>query len=108
MMTHRATAIPCPIFTMGYIVVFDIGDSDSFQEAGKQLADLAADDETLGMVLVGNKTDKSRRYRKVLYEEGLELSQQHKARAAAYASNELNLLTLARGRMFPTSRPPPS
>jgi len=61
-------------YDVGYLVVFDIGDSASFAEAEKQLARLV-NEEQQPCVLVGNKVDKSRRYRRILYEEGLELAQ---------------------------------
>lgn len=60
----------CPV---GYIIVFDIGSTLSFEEAERQLQSKQP------AVLVGNKTDKRRALRRVTYEEGLRLSQSMKA-----------------------------
>lgn len=55
-----------------YVVVFDIGDMLSYREAERQLESLASDGKHI--ILVGNKTDKARRYRRVTYEEGVKLA----------------------------------
>ena len=64
-------------FPTGYIVVFDIGELTSFKEAERKLDELCGGGPQNFVVLAGNKTDKSRRYRKVTYEEGLKLSQKY-------------------------------
>jgi len=70
------------LYPTGYIVVFDIGDITSFQEAERQLDLLNVpptreDQLPNHMVLVGNKTDKARRYRRITYPEGLGLAQKY-------------------------------
>jgi len=67
------------LYPTGYIVVFDIGELPSFKEAERMLDKLCAREagQQNYVVLAGNKTDKSRRYRKVTYEEGLKLSQKY-------------------------------
>jgi len=71
-------------FPTGYIIVFDIGDVKSHKEAERQLDRLCAPPlvedpfyKVKHVVLCGNKTDKSRRYRRITYEEGVKLSQKY-------------------------------
>jgi len=59
----------------GTIVVFDIGSTESFEEAERQLQKLQNTGAPQHVVLVGNKTDKRRALRRVTYEEGLRLTQ---------------------------------
>lgn len=59
-------------YPTSYVVVFDIGDVRSFEEAERQMEKLAGEGHAI--ILVGNKTDKARRYRRITYEEGLKLS----------------------------------
>eukprot|EP00656_Telonema_subtile_P033007 TRINITY_DN3638_c0_g1_i2.p1 TRINITY_DN3638_c0_g1~~TRINITY_DN3638_c0_g1_i2.p1 ORF type:complete len:320 (-),score=68.10 TRINITY_DN3638_c0_g1_i2:39-998(-) len=55
-----------------YVLVFDIGDVKSFEEAERQMEKLAGAGNHI--ILVGNKTDKARRYRRITYEEGSKLA----------------------------------
>lgn len=67
-------------YLTAFVVVFDIGDVKSFQEAERQLNARAGSH----VVLVGNKTDKARRYRRITYEEGLKISTQNSSAEVAY------------------------
>eukprot|EP00658_Telonema_sp_P-2_P033339 TRINITY_DN2448_c0_g1_i3.p1 TRINITY_DN2448_c0_g1~~TRINITY_DN2448_c0_g1_i3.p1 ORF type:complete len:253 (+),score=28.29 TRINITY_DN2448_c0_g1_i3:237-995(+) len=69
-----------------YIVVFDIGSTESFNQAARRLEDLAAGGHPV--TLVGNKTDKPRKYREVSYEQGESL-------AARFSSSEVTFSEMA-------------
>jgi len=56
-------------YDVSYMIVFDIGDQDSFSAAEKLIADLVAE-KNMQAVLIGNKTDKKRSYRRIAYDEG--------------------------------------
>lgn len=67
-------------YPTAYVVVFDIGDVKSFQEAERQLSARSGSH----IVLVGNKTDKARRYRRITYEEGLKIATHNASAEVSY------------------------
>lgn len=72
-----------------YVVVFDIGSVQSFEEAEREMEQLAGAGKSV--LLVGNKTDKARRYRRITYEEGLKLSTRMPAAEIKYIESSAKL-----------------
>eukprot|EP00658_Telonema_sp_P-2_P081891 TRINITY_DN850_c0_g4_i2.p1 TRINITY_DN850_c0_g4~~TRINITY_DN850_c0_g4_i2.p1 ORF type:complete len:323 (+),score=39.65 TRINITY_DN850_c0_g4_i2:275-1243(+) len=85
-------------YPTAWIIVFDVGDLDSFHEAERQMEKLVSSGDHI--VLVGNKTDKPRRYRVMTYDEGERLSTRIPSAQIPYIEASAKLTSPKVDKMF--------